>query len=319
MTRQLKRQLVLVAVALATAAPAFAQVGDRARMESRREEWQKVEDIFKAMGVKPGAVVADVGAGGGFFTTRLARAVGDDGRVYAVDVSANELKRLRERADSEGLKNVEVVQGEVDDPKLPPGSLDAALIVNAYHEMNEHQAMLTKIRAALKPDGRLVIVEPVSATRRSASRDVQTRQHEIGVDYVQQDAREAGFRTARLEDPFTRRTGANGHHDEEWLLVLTPAAPAVTTPATEPRTAPAEKVASIKDDEWKAPELRISVEEFKKLVAAGNVLVVDARDAESFRDGHLPGAALITPEEIFEGNGAEKLRNEKRPIVAYCS
>lgn len=319
MRRHVPKFWLAAIVAVATVAPAFAQAGgDRTRMESRREEWQKVDEIFKAMGVRPGAVVADIGAGDGFFTTRLASAVGAEGRVYAVDVSASSLKRLRARVETDGLANVEVVEGATDDPKLPAGSLDAALIINAYHEMNQHQAMLTKIRAALKPDGRLVIVEPITSARRSVSREQQTKQHEIGVEYVQQDAREAGFRVARLEDPFTIRRGASGHHDEEWLLVLTLAAPAITAPAAE-QPAPAQKPPSVKDEAWKAPELRIGVDEFKKLAAKGEVLVVDVRDAESFRDGRLPGAVLITPEEIFEGNGAEKLRGEKRLIVAYCS
>ena len=97
------------------------------------------------------------------------------------------------RVRAEGLKNVEIVHGAATDPKLPPVSLDAALIVNAYHEMHEHQAMLTALKAALKPNGRLVIVEPISESRRTNARADQTRNHEIGIDFVRQDAREAGF------------------------------------------------------------------------------------------------------------------------------
>lgn len=213
-------------VVLIGVAPALAQepnTNDRAAMESLREAWQKVDEIFKAMGVRPGAVVADIGAGGGFFTTRLARAVGGEGRVYAVDVDRLSLGRLRQRPDADGISNVEIVESAHDDPKLAPGTLDAALIVNAYHEMKEHQEMLTKIRAALKPDGRLVIVEPISPSRRAGTREEQVQRHEIGIDYVQQEAHQAGFRTVRAEDPFTTRKAANGRTDEEWLLVLTPA------------------------------------------------------------------------------------------------
>lgn len=304
MRADVRRTFLAAVVAVATAMPALAQ-------ESRRDEWQKVDEIFKAMGVRPGAVVADIGAGGGFFTTRLSRAVGAGGRVYAVDVDRVSLGRLRQRLEADGVSNVEIVESAHDDPKLAPGTLDAALIVNAYHEMKEHQAMLTKIRAALKPDGRLVVVEPITPSRRAGTREEQVQRHEIGINYVQQEARNAGFRTLRSEDPFTTRTSATEQADEEWILVLTPL-PAAPPPA-------AEKVPSIKDDEWKSPDLRISVEEFKRLVAAGAVLVVDARDAESYRAGHLPNAVLITPEEVFEGNGAETLRSETRAIVAYCS
>ena len=301
--------LTLVA-ALVLTLPALAQnTGDRATNESRREQWQKVDEIFKAMGVVPGAKVADVGAGMGFFTARLSRAVGDQGRVYAVDVDPAQLRRLRERVTTEGLGNVEVVEGAADDPKLPAGALDAALIVNAYHEMKDHRAMLAKIRAALKPEGRLVIIEPISSARRGRSREDQVSSHEIDAEYVQQEGREAGFRVARLEDPFTKR---HSGRDEEWLLVLTPAsaAPAATT---EP------PALDRKSDEWKSPDLRIPVDEFKRLAAEGKVLVVDVRDQDSYLDGHLPGAILLPLEEIVDGKGAERLRGEPRVIVTYCS
>ncbi len=221
MRRDLRRVLLVAMAAIATATSALAQ-------ESRREEWQKVDEIFKAMGVRPGAVVADIGAGGGFFTTRLARAVGAEGRVLAVDVDRVSLGRMRQRLEADGISNVETVESAHDDPKLAPGTLDAALIVNAYHEMKEHQAMLTKIRAALKPEGRLVIVEPISPSRRTGKREEQVQRHEIGIEFVQQEARDAGFRVLRAEDPFTTRAGSAGQTDEEWLLVLTPLpAPAV--------------------------------------------------------------------------------------------
>lgn len=283
---------------------------EQARLESQREAWQKVDEIFEAMGVRPGAAVADIGAGEGFFTARLSRAVGDGGRVFAVDVSARSLRDLRHRVADEQLSNVAVIEGAADDPKLPAGTLDAALIVNAYHEMRDHHAMLTKIKAALKPGGRLVIVEPISPSRRNEAREAQTRRHEIAVEHVQDEAREAGFRVAMLQDPFIERKGQG---DEEWLLVLTPvSAPPVGRPGPPAAT-------RSPSDDWTAPELRIPVDEFKRLVAAQDVLIVDVRDAESFRRGHLPGAVLITMEDIAAKNGAERLRNETRAIVTYCS
>jgi len=301
------------AIALATlAAPAMAQhdATQRATMESRREEWQKVDEVLKAMVAKPGAVVADIGAGGGFFTARLSRAVGKTGRVYAVDVSARALMNLKQRVAEEQLSNVEVIEGAADDPKLPAGALDAVLIVNAYHEMNEHHAMLTKIKAALKPDGRLVILEPIAPARRDSARADQTRTHEIAVDYVQKEAREAGFRVITLQDPFTSRLNAR---DDEWLLVLTPA---IAVPAAPITPLPA---IDRKDEEWKSPDLRIGVDEFKTLVAAKNTLILDVRDPDSYRDGHLPGAELIMVEDIAAGKVTDRLRGERRAIVTYCS
>ena len=308
------RFLAVIAVTALVAAPAQAQQS-AGHGEGQREQWQKVDEIFQAMGVKAGAIVADVGAGDGFFTTRLSKAVGNDGRVLAVDVAADALRRLRGRITDDALSNVEVVQGTADDPKLPSGSVDAALIVNAYHEMAEHQAMLTKIRSALKPSGRLVIVEPITSEHRGSPREDQTRRHEIAPQLVLDDARAAGFAVVALKDPFTERP--NGH-GEEWMLVLAPSA-ATAAPAPSSSTVAAAQVFSSTNEDWKAPELRISVEEFKRLQASGGVLVLDVRDPRSYRAGHLSGAVLMTPEEMATPEGVAKLKAEKRQIVAYCS
>ena len=323
MSRRIAAMVALSSVL--TIAPVWAQdIRPRTHNETPREQWQKVHEIFAAMQLKPGAAVADIGAGNGFFTTRLAAAVGQKGRVLAVDIGADALRRLRARVDSDGLKNVEVIEGAVDDPKLPVASLDAALIVNAYHEMTEHQAMLANIRKALKPGGRLVIVEPIGLARREATRDQQVRSHEIAIDFVRDDARAAGFAQVSMIDPFTSRPHAGEPH-EEWMLVLTPAAASAGAVARAPDAAvqpappDAAQVFSAANDAWKAPELRISVAEFKKQAAAGNVLVLDVRDAVSYRQGHLPGAVLMTPEELSTPEGAAKLKGEKRLIVAYCS
>jgi predicted methyltransferase len=309
--------LLLVTMA---AGPALAdQDADRAREEARREAWQNVPKILDALGALPGAVVADVGAGDGFFTVRLARAVGPNGRVYAVDVSSTVLEKLRARVADERLTNVVVTEGSAWDPRLATATLDAALIVNSYHEMTEYRAMLTNLRQALKPGGRLVIIEPISAKRRDEPREAQTRNHEIGAEHVQQEAREAGFRVVHLEDPFvTRRGGGPEGDDEDWLLVLRPGPVAASVSSgsaggnREPTTADDDAKA-----EWKSPALRISVADFKQLQAKGDVLILDVRDAESYRSGHLPGAVLM-PLDTVE-SGAAQLRSEKRPIVTYCS
>ena len=217
--QQLHWAVVVLVMAGYVATYPSAQSRAGAHGESQREGWQKVGEIFDAMQVKPGAVVADIGAGDGFFTSRLSKAVGPDGHVHAVDVAADTLRRLRKRVEDDKLANVTVIEGAVDDPRLPEASLDAILIVNAYHEMTQHQLMLAKMKAALKAGGRLVIVEPIAASRRDVTRKEQARNHEISADFVRADAREAGFTEIELRDPFTTRVQSK---DEEWMLVLTP-------------------------------------------------------------------------------------------------
>jgi ubiquinone/menaquinone biosynthesis C-methylase UbiE len=180
--------------------------------------------IFRALGLTPGAVVADIGAGDGAYSSRLSAEVGGAGRVFAVDISPRALERLRARIERERLTNIDVIPGTIDDPKLPSATLDAALIVNAYHEMTEHQSMLAKIRAALKPTGRLVIVEPISESSRTLSREAQTKQHQIAAEWVQQEARAAGFAIVGFEDPFLGGHSHPGH--TEWMLTLRPLPPA---------------------------------------------------------------------------------------------
>lgn len=203
--------LLLAAILSSGAPPLGAQSG-----EAHRDSYQRVPDVVAALGAVPGAHVADVGAGGGYFTTRLRDAVGPEGRVYAVDISRQALARLRSALDREGARNVDVILGESDDPRLPFGSLDAALIVNAYHEMTEYRAMLAGLLQALRPGGRLVILDNPPADR-GAPREAQTRDHDIDIGLVAADLREAGFELLR-EDPDFIADTSDGHDHRMWLI-----------------------------------------------------------------------------------------------------
>lgn len=186
------------------------------RNEARRDEWQRTPDIFEAMGVREGSRVADIGAGRGYFTERLSKAVGASGRVYAVDISDDALRRLRERVERDSLANVEIVRGKTDNPNLPESAVDAILICNAYHEMTEYKDMLKHMLKALKPEGRLVLVEPLSPSRRGESRKKQADRHEIGIEYAIKDLSDAGFVIIQAQYPFLERPSSS---DEEWILV----------------------------------------------------------------------------------------------------
>jgi ubiquinone/menaquinone biosynthesis C-methylase UbiE len=120
------------------------------------EEPDRALEVIK---VQKGWTVADVGAGSGYMTVRMAKRVGPTGKVYANDIQPEMLTMLRERLAREKIPNVETVLGSVDDPKLPPATLDLILMVDVYHEFQQPQAMLRKMREALKPGGRLVLLE----------------------------------------------------------------------------------------------------------------------------------------------------------------
>ena len=183
---------------------------------AKRDKWQDVPGIFEAMVVQPGSHVADVGARDGYLTVRLAEAVGAEGHVYAVDIDGDALKKLRKKLADEDTSRVTLVHSEPDDPMLPDGALDAVVVVNAYHEFEAYTSMLEHIKAALKPGGRLVLVEPISKSRRVAMREVQEDSHEIGISYARADLEAAGFDILDERDPFVKRKD-NG--DEMWLLV----------------------------------------------------------------------------------------------------
>jgi ubiquinone/menaquinone biosynthesis C-methylase UbiE len=124
-----------------------------------REKEENPEGALDAIGIRPGMVVADIGAGTGYMSLRLARRVGPSGKVYANDLQPEMLRRLRANAAQADLANIVTVQGEEADPKLPLGQMDLALLVDVYHEFSKPREMIDKIRDSLKPSGRLVLLE----------------------------------------------------------------------------------------------------------------------------------------------------------------
>lgn len=208
---------LLLALATVLAGATFPAALD-AQRDAGRDSWQRTPEILAALGVDEGSVVADVGAGRGYFTERLARLVGTSGRVYAVDIAEDALRRLRSRVEREGLDNVEVIRGRVDDPRLPRAALDAVLVVDAYHEMGEHVAMLAGMHEALKPGGRLVLLDFAPADP-EAPRGRQTARHTIGIGIVTRELLAAGFELVGRVDSFTDASGYRGARGRQWMLV----------------------------------------------------------------------------------------------------
>ncbi len=124
-----------------------------------REEEEKPEEVLDALKIRPGDVVADVGAGVGYFSLRLARRVGKTGKVLAVEIQQAMLDQLKTSRDNESLENIDLILGTETDPKLPANSLDLVLMVDVYHEFSHPAEMMENVRAALKTTGRLVLVE----------------------------------------------------------------------------------------------------------------------------------------------------------------
>ena len=212
--KTLKRCLAGVVGVMLVAVTTAVAVTQESGPEFERQN--RVADIVRFLGAQPGSLVADVGAGDGAFTIPIARAVAPTGHVVAVDISESALNKLRDRAGREDVKNVDIVVGGIDDPHLPVDQFDAVLIHNAYHEMTEHEAMLRHVRAALKRDGRFVVVEPMHDSSRGLTREEQVAQHDIAIEIVDEELRAAGFEVVERDAAFIKFTGVPGGF---WLLV----------------------------------------------------------------------------------------------------
>lgn len=182
-----------------------------------RDKWQMPELIIEQLEVGFGDHVADIGCHEGYMTIKLANHVGTDGTVYAVDIKSYRLDNLKKNLEERGIESVKVIEGDYDDPKLPKDSLDAVLILDAYHEMDEFKKILKHIKSALREEGRLVILEPIRDSFRGKSRSAQEDKHEIEMRYVKEDLANAGFRIIKEQDPFIDRIKPKG--DNLWVLV----------------------------------------------------------------------------------------------------
>ncbi len=222
----IRRPRVLAALLLAAAAtaPAFAAqaAAPGTQMQHRhddprayiasledpaRDAYQKPDEVMKALALRPGEVVADIGAGSGYFTVRLARAVGESGRVYAVDISPDMVRHLNRRVRAEGLRNVVTVLSDPDDPLLPDASVDRFLIVDTWHHVEDRPAYLERMKRMLRPGGQVVHI------------DFQKRELPIGPPMEMKIAREDLMR--QMEDAGFRLSAEHAFLPYQYFLVFT--------------------------------------------------------------------------------------------------
>ncbi|MGC2198563.1 MAG: class I SAM-dependent methyltransferase, partial [Stellaceae bacterium] len=164
--------------------PVAGIVTDTWHDEQSRDRAGEAERVMNLLGVNTGRDVADIGAGSGYYTVRLARRVGPTGHVYAEDVVPDYLERLARRVAAEGLEPiVTVLRGDPHDPRLPPHSLDLALLVHMYHEVAQPYGLLWNLRPALRPGARVAIIDARK----------QTAQHGTPPNLLRCELSAAGF------------------------------------------------------------------------------------------------------------------------------
>lgn len=157
-----------------------------------RDTFQHPERTLASIPVWPGARVADLGAGDGYFTWKLAERVGDGGRVFAVEVEDAEVRNLERGRASRGLANVEVSRGAYDDPGLPDGSIDVVLLSSVYHHLDDRVAYMARLRGDLEPGARVAILEPRASW--ASWLLLLPPGHGVAPATIEAEMREAGYR-----------------------------------------------------------------------------------------------------------------------------
>ena len=182
-------------------APVMGYQGAPWLERGEREEEEAPDVALDLLRIPKGASVADIGAGSGYITVRLAARVGPAGRVFANDVQPQMLNMLSRRLSGAKITNVTLIEGTLDDPRLPPASVDLALMVDVYHELSQPQTMLRHLREALKPGGRLVLLE-----YRKEDPTVPIKpEHKMSVAEAQMEVEAEGFTLSKVDEALPRQ------------------------------------------------------------------------------------------------------------------
>jgi ubiquinone/menaquinone biosynthesis C-methylase UbiE len=182
-------------------APVMGYQGADWLERSERDEEEAPDIALNVLKIPKGASVADIGAGSGFITERLSARVGPTGRVFANDLQPQMLQILGRRLAQRKITNVTLVQGTIDDPKLEAASVDLEIMVDVYHELSQPQAMLRRLRAALKPGGRLVLLE-----YRKEDPTIPIKfEHKMSVAEAKMELEAEGFTLAKVDEALPRQ------------------------------------------------------------------------------------------------------------------
>ena len=175
-------------------APVMGVAGAGWLERPEREGEEAPSRAIALLDLKPGMAVADIGAGSGYYSSRMARRVGPTGRIYATDIQPGMIALLDRRIASEGLTNVTTVLGAPDDPRLPANSLDLAIMVDVYHELQDPQAFLQRLKPAFKAGGRLALLE----FRKEDPKIPILEVHKMSVAEVKQEMEAEGYEIDRV-------------------------------------------------------------------------------------------------------------------------
>jgi len=149
-----------------------------------REQRLQIDRVMDILGIAPGKVVADIGAGSGWFSVRAAKRVTGSGKVFAVDINPEAAEYIKKRADKEGLPNVETIVSKPDDPQLAASSVDAVLLLKTYHEVENPVALLRNLKAALRPGAKVGVID----------KNGNGEDHGVNKDVVVREMKQAGFK-----------------------------------------------------------------------------------------------------------------------------
>ena len=166
-----------------------------------RDEWQEPERVIQSLDIRPGDAVADLGSGSGYFTSRLAKAVGSTGRVYAVDIDAEMNRALQARLKKEGIENVDVILAKPNDPVLPRNAVDLIFTSNTYHHIDNRVTYFANLRGYLRPNGRIAIID---FDRRSWLAGLW--RHYTPAEFIKRELEQAGYRLRNDFDYLDRQS-----------------------------------------------------------------------------------------------------------------